>query len=109
MDVNFAVLRYQPDLSKDDWIPLGIVTTSAIKEGTIIAVACLQSVEAEHASELARAILQDIPAVLRKEIESSCARFRPGDNFLEVLRASNPWNLHFSVPKRQSIAADDIL
>jgi len=109
MQVDFAVLRYQQTLNDDRWIPLGIVAATPFEHGTIVAVVCLQTVEVEGASELAGAILQDIPTVLRKEIEASCAKFKPGDDFLEILRAGNPWNLHFSVPQKEDRNADDIL
>src|SRR5260370_31923834 len=109
MDLNFVVFRYQPELSSDKWVPLGVVVECPFEGGTQIGVVCLQAVSIEGSSELADAILQDVPAILRKEVESSRARLRPDEDFLEVLRAQNPWNFHFTVPKTETVETDEIM
>jgi hypothetical protein len=69
---------------------------------------CLANAELSSASELANAMLQDVPAVLTKEIQKTRSRLKPDDDFLEVLRAENPWNFQFSVPQTQTLSAENL-
>ena len=108
MHVKFVFLRYQPDLMKDEWLPLGIVAESPTVEGTEIGVLCLESVSIEGGSELASAMLEDAPAILRQEVEQTRARLRPSQDFLEVLRAGSPWNFHFSAPEQEELDSEGI-
>jgi hypothetical protein len=108
MEVSFVIFRYQPDLTRDESVPLGVVATPASPDSADVVAACLQCAHAGGVSELASAMLQDVPAILLKELQESCARLRPGEDFLEVLRANSPWNFHFSVPETRTIQTDDL-
>jgi hypothetical protein len=109
MRFKFVVFRYQPDLSKDKWTPLGVVVENRVHDGTEIAVVCMQGIKIEGTSELSSAMLQDLAAILRREVEECRVRLRPGDDFLEILRARCPWNFHFTIPQEEQIRSDDIL
>ncbi len=109
MRFKLVVFRYQSDLSRDQWTPLGVVIENRTADGTEIAVVCMQGVRIEGTSELTSAMLQDLPAILRRELDDCRVRLRPDDDFLEVLRARCPWNFHFTVPVEEEIATDDIL
>lgn len=109
MQVKFVVFRYQPDLEMDKWVPLGVVAEYCYEEQVWLAVICLNTIAIDGVSDLASAMLQDVPTILRKEIDDSRARIRPGDDFLEVLRSRSPWNFHFSVPASATVQTDDIM
>ncbi|HVS39232.1 MAG TPA: hypothetical protein VMS17_26990 [Gemmataceae bacterium] len=108
MKLRYVVFRYQPDLSKDDWLPLGVVAECPSDDEPEIGVMCLESAEARGGSELAGAMLQNVPAILNEEVEKTRARLLPGEDFLEVLRAQNPWNFHFTVAQEQTVKAEDL-
>ncbi len=42
------------------------------------------------------------------EVDGCRAKRRPDEHFLEVLRAENPWNFHFSTPKTENVVAADV-
>jgi hypothetical protein len=110
MNVKVVLFRYQPNLAKDKWFPIGIVVERSVKQETEIAVVCLQQLNMQATmSELAAAMLRDVPSILRKEVEGCRIRLKSKDDFLEALRAGNQWNFHFSVPEPASVEAEDIL
>ena len=108
MELSFVIFRYQPDLMKDDWLPLGVVAECQAGNETEIGVMCFASGEIPRSSELAAAMLRDVPAILNKEVEATRAQLRPGEDFLELLRARNPWNFHFTVSQKQTVDAENL-
>jgi hypothetical protein len=111
--IRFLLFRYQADLVKEIWWPLGVVAERKRNDETQIAVVCLQRPIGEIAdkavSVLAKSMLEDVPTILRQEIERCGKRFALGQDFLEELRSQNPWNFHFSVPRTEQLDANDVL
>ena len=107
MKVQFIIFRFQPDLSKDEWVPLGIVAEDPSGECPYVVGVCYQSTPAQSASEVAAAILKDIPSLLRQEMMNQ--RDRIDKDFLECLRAASPWSFHFSVPETAEAHAEELL
>lgn len=69
---------------------------------------CLREIDVEGAGELARAMLKDVPAILKSEVERSRAQMLTNQDFLEVLRAECPWNFHFTQIETVSLDTEDI-
>ncbi|HUY88699.1 MAG TPA: hypothetical protein VMV10_08190 [Pirellulales bacterium] len=106
---SYVIFRYQPDLLRDDWAPLGVVVErSCDNGGAEIGVMCLSQAEVEGCSEIATAMLQGADAVLRNEVESTRARMGGTEDFLEALRAGSPWNFHFTPVASCNLDTDDI-
>lgn len=105
---SYVVFRYQPDLNADDWIPLAVVVERSFDNGAEIGVMCLGEVEVEGASELSATMLKDVLAILTDEVTRTRARLRPGEDFLELLRAQNPWNFHFTAVETVNLGDKDI-
>lgn len=105
---SHVVFRYQPDLNADDWIPLGVVVERSFDNGAEIGVVCSGAVEIEGASELSATMLNDVPAILTEEITKTRAKLRHDEDFLELLRAQNPWNFHFTKVETLNLGDMDI-
>lgn len=105
---SFVIFRYQADLKIDEWVPLGVVVERSFDNGAEIGVMCLREIDVEGAGELARAMLKDVPAILKSEVERSRAQMLTNQDFLEVLRAECPWNFHFTQIETVSLDTEDI-
>jgi hypothetical protein len=109
MKAGYVILRYQPDLRKDHWFPIGIVAEARSPKSDEAAIVCFNEVVVEGVDELARDTLKNLSTVLRKDVQKCRDRLKPGEDFLEALRARKKWNLHFSVPQHDDVEAQDIL
>jgi hypothetical protein len=103
---SYVVFRYQPDLNVDDWILLGVVVERSWDNGAEIGVMCLGEVDVEGASELSCAMLKHVLAILTQEVDRTRATLKPNEDFLERLRADNPWNFHFTPVETKNLGED---
>ena len=110
MNIQYVVFRYEPDLRKDEWIPLGVVAEHRIgATQTQAAVVCLRNLDTGETNEFAGAILRNIGDFVRLGVQESRGELLPQQDLLERLRDKHKWNFHFSAPQYLTVEHDELL